>query len=232
MVFTARVMASGSAEHWKAGFLQAVTESHWEARYSNNKVLRWRLNTTRGPLKDGNDESSIFMTPEQPFPAPDDQGRQTLAVRACDSPALLFFKEYSGDPFHPTSQVGGEGHGKLIRTEGKTVLHTYLAVANDRRKSVVTLGKHCWTLAWDGTLDFDACTWQSDDIARFLSEEGHDEVACYENLTAASTTPFSLFLETAIKSWEVETADGWVQCKDCLPELDPPGRPTCDRWVK
>lgn len=233
IIFTARVTARGDARHWKAGFLQAVTEAHWGANYSDGKVHRCRLNTTYGHLKDGYDESSIFMKPEWSFTQSEDEpGLQATSVNASDSPAQLFYKQYSGDPFHPLTPQAGAELGKLARTDGKMIFRTFLAVAHAGRKSVVILGEHRWTLTWDGSYDSEDGTWTSDNIDGFIVQDDYDLGEVHADLTAASETPFSLFLETAEKSCEVETAPGvWTPCKNCLPTLDPAHRPTRAKWV-
>ena len=148
-----------------------------------------------------------------------------------DPPAQMFFKEYSGDPFNPSQLPGSVELGKLIRTEGKMCFRTFLAVVNDRTKTVVTLDEHQWTLNWGGTYDFENERWTSDTIERFIEQQSHHVSGKHENLTIASLTPFSLFLEKAEKSWEVETENGWIPWRNGLPTLDPSHRPTREKWA-
>jgi hypothetical protein len=110
--------------------------------------------------------------------------------------------------------------------------HTYLAAVNHGTKSVVTLDEVRWTLTWDGTYDFETGTWASDDISGFLRHERLERAARHEYLTAASETPFSLYVETAGKSWEVDAGgEGWIPWKNNLPTRDASDRPTLEKWV-
>src|SRR5262249_55481617 len=148
------------------------------------------------------------------FKAMGTEGQYETEVCDRDGPAQLFFKEFSGDPFAPTRRAAAEPLGKLLRTEGKMRFHTYLAVVNRGSRSVVTLWEHHWTLTWDGAYDFLSGTWTSASIESFLDQRDCDAAEKYENLTAGSATPFSLFVETAGRFWEVETVSGWIPWKN------------------
>jgi hypothetical protein len=233
IVFTATVTArgDGNIRAWTAGFLQAITEARWGARYSDGKCLWWRLNTTNGPLNDGYD-GTLFKDHDRRF-SPTEEARLYVATDDDhDRPGQMFFKEYSGDPFRPDRSPDGGPLGKLVRTEGRMLFNTYLAAVNHGTKSVVTLDEVRWTLTWDGTYDFETSTWASDDISGFLRHERLERAARHENLTAASKTPFSLYVETARKSWEVDAGgEGWIPWKNNLPTRDASDRPTLEKWV-
>jgi hypothetical protein len=171
--------------------------------------MRWRLNTTHGPLKDG-DDNCPFLHHARNFRTTGEADIYEASDHDSDPPAQLFFKEYSGDPFHPDLFPGTEVSGRLVRTEGRMCFHTYLTAVNLVTKSVVTLDEHHWTLNWGGSYEFDTTGWISDGIDVFLQHQPCERAGAYENLTDESATPFSLFMESAKRFWEVETPEGWT----------------------
>src|SRR6266542_930583 len=219
MCFRGLITAGGddSVRQWRAGFLQSISEAYWNGHYSDGKVLQYRLNTNSGPLKDGLDYC-LFMKPEWSLNPTETPSVHRVEVFGDDGPANMYFREYSGDPSRPNHQPEGAALGQLMRTEGKYRFQTYLAVVNEYRKSIVTLGECHWTLVWDGAYDFAARNWTPVNVEQVLTLQEWDRAAKYESLTAASPTPpFSLFMEKAKKNWEVLTEDGWIPCKDCYP---------------
>lgn len=179
IIFKGNVTAVGDGyiQRWRAQFMQTITEASWGARYSNGKSLRWRLNTTYGPLNDCYDG---YLYPHFDRAFSGDAGKYKAEFTDNDYPAQLFFKEYSGDPFNPNLAGSDDPLGKLSETEGRMRFCTYLAVVNDCEKTVITLAEHHWVLRWDGQYDFANGVWTSDDIDSFIEEVHHDRPGKYE----------------------------------------------------
>jgi hypothetical protein len=217
----------GSHRHWEIGFLQTISWAAWTGHYSNSEQLRFRLNTDNGPLKDGGAESLFFRwTRRLEGTAPNTFEAE---IDDSDCPAVMFWREYSGDPFQPHSGPTTR-LGRLLRTEGEWRFHTFLAAVNQTAKSIITFAECQWVLAWEGAYDYDSELWNPKAEAMIIHRE-IDQAGLYENPGAASAPlPFSLYLDTAKQSWEVWASGEWILCRDCRPKPDAADRARFKRW--
>jgi hypothetical protein len=228
ILFNCKAVASGTGEltAWRVGLLQRISHASWSGYYANGERLRFRLNTDHGPLKDGR-SGSLWYRWTRRFEPGSTPGFLEAVFDDEDSTQAMFWREFSGDPFDP--QAGTPG--RLVRTEGEWRFRTFLAAVNESARVVVTLAECHWDLTWCGEYDFDARSWRPSGSGSMITHREFDQAGVYQNpVAAASPLPFSLFLDAALQTWEVETLQGWVLCRKCRPTPDAEDRPTFVRW--
>jgi hypothetical protein len=228
IIFKCKAVAGGTGDlsPWRACLLQSISYATWSGHYANGERLSFRLNTNNGLLKDGRSGSLFYRWPHrfEPGSTPD-----ILEVEFVDEDATqaMFWREFSGDPFNP--QAGTPS--SLTRTEGEWRFRTFLAAVNELARVVVTLAECHWNLMWCGEYDCDARLWRPSATGSVLTHQEVDQARLYENPASASEPPpFSLFLDAALQTWQVKTAQGWVLCRRCRPTPGADDAPTFQRW--
>ena len=206
----------GDVRDWEAGILQSISFASWAAQYSNGSELRYRLDTDHGLVRDGGSEDSLFFRLRHSFKA---TALPEVKSLNRDAPGVTFVTEFSGDPFHPHTSPGNR-LGQLERTEGKVNFHAFLAVLNQRTGSILTLAESHWILNWDGTYDFASKTWMPNGPDGIITHTESDVARSYENPNdPAVSLPFSVDSAVANERKEVWTPDGWMACREALPDL-------------
>jgi hypothetical protein len=222
------VGGTGHLSQWKAGLLQSISHATWSGYYTNNQELHFRLNTDAGLLKDGSDDSLFFRYPRD-FEAGSSSICQ-VEINDSDSAQATFWREFSGDPRRPHEDAAGS-LGRLARTQGQWHFQTFLAAVNHAARLVMTLAECHWSISWNGVYDYQAGAWHSEGNGEMIAHTEVDRAELYEIPSASpSPTPFSLLMDAARRSWQVQTATGWMPCRDCRPVADTADEPTSRKW--
>jgi hypothetical protein len=181
--------------------------------------LKYRINTDHGLVRDGGSDHPLFFRRGHSLQTTGLPGAYECHFSNSDTPSVTYVTGFSGDPFNAHTPPP-DGLGQLSRTEGKLNFHTFLAVVNKRTEAILTLAESHWTLTWDGTYDFASKTWTPNDPDRIVTHQESDFATTYENpRDPAVPLPFSLDPEVANQRKEVWTPNGWVACKEGLPDL-------------
>lgn len=228
--FIGKVAAAGTGNPglWKIGVLQCISQATWTGHYTNGEQLRFRLGTDHGLLKDGGQGSLFFRQTRELRPA--SSSVYEAEIDDSDCPAVLLWREFSGDPFQP-HDAGATGLGKLAQTEGEWRFTTFLAAVHQVAKVILTLAECHWVLTWAGTYDYDAAMWHAADVQTITTHHEVERARRYENpATLSDPLPFSLYLDDAKQNWEVGTPSGWVICRECRPNPAAADAPTFQRW--
>ncbi|MCD9033579.1 hypothetical protein LDO32_17845 [Luteimonas sp. Y-2-2-4F] len=183
----------GALRAWKAGFLQSVRECTREAHYAGGATRILRLDTTAGPLKDGQEDSIFYLEPSA-FEG------ESLSIEMDDAPN-----------FEAPLKHGTTG-AKLVKTAGCDRFSTFPALVKGR--TIVTLGRVDWEIAWDGDVRWpegdrhEAVEWVP--AGRFLAHGTVSRNAAVFDLGAAPVhTPFSLDLNEAENYCEYLDGNAW-----------------------
>jgi hypothetical protein len=214
---------------WKAGYLQCITQDSWTGHYADGKEVKYRLNTDRGPLKDGMANSLFyenyawlneFQNPKQ----------EPIHLHDADALRVMFWTEYSGDPFHP-SATGSRGN-LLVMTSGSCHFRTFFGAVNKPKRLIVTLAECRWTVTFDGKFDFANQQWTPRGSPEMIDFKLFDAAATYRNPGSSAALPFSLLLDVATQYVEIETPNGWLPCnlETCQPDPTRRDLPTHRRW--
>jgi hypothetical protein len=224
------VESLGDLPDWKVGFIQSISEANYIGHYANGQHLKYRLNTDSGPLKDGISNSLFYRN--------NDWLRETAnpLVRSStlhddDAPEMAFWTHFSGDSSRPHAL--GATDNPLVRSSGVTKFRTFLAAVNKRAKIVATLAECRWLVSWAGDFDHAAEQWLPRSSFEMIDYELLDTGTSHRNPAASpEPPPFSLFLDKAERSFEIETAEGWMPCsiENSLPAPDRRDLPTLRRW--
>jgi hypothetical protein len=227
ILFTCKAAGGGGGlAPWRACLLQSINHSTWSGHYANGERLSFRLNTDYGPLKDGR-SGSLFYRWTRRFEPGSAPGILEASFEDDDATQAMFWREFSGDPFNP--QAGTPS--RLLRTEGDWRFRTFLAAVNESARVVVALAECRWDLTWSGEYDYDAKSWRPSGSGGVLTYQIIDQAGVYENPASASEPPpFSLFLDAASQTWQVETPQGWVLCRKCRPTPDAIDAPAFEKW--
>jgi len=218
----------GDVSAWKVGCLQSISHAHWVGHYANGQEVKYRLNTDEGPLKDGM-AGSLFYEDCGRLGESGDPFLSTITIHDADALQMAFWLEYSGDPYRPHA-VGAKGN-HLVRTSGLCHYRTFLAAVKKSANVLVILAECRWAVNWEGDYDHVAFEWTPHSSPEMISHEIIDAATLHEHLACShDRLPFSLLLAKAEQFLEVETRDGWMICRESLPDPECRDRPTNRRW--
>lgn len=196
---TGRVVSRDTLSGWLVGITQSIVRCERNARYSNGAVRLTRLNTTFGPLKDG-DEDTLFYPGSQEEP----DGRSATTT-LYDNPNWETPLEFQGQ--------------QLVRTYGSDQFRSYLILTREADKSIVVLGGVQWTIDWSGLFDADNAQhpWRPYNAEQFLSVSPIKAPrAVFANLrtdkSAELSVPFSLNMYEAERFFEIQEGGEWKSC--------------------
>jgi hypothetical protein len=215
--FTAHVNnegVPGQLDGWQAGFIQTIYELTRNGEYENGSVRRLRLNTNLGPLTDG-DAPPFYNDPQTFGPA-----RDSVNLHATDAPNFKVPLEY------------GPPQSTLLRTKGRDVFRTFLVLARDRDRSIITLASVSWEINWGGLYQpGNAQFWRPDAAANFLRVRRFDRnPMLYAQLsTNPQHVPFSLRMTEAEKFCQIWEYGNWMRCS-MGGDVKDPEVPTLDTW--
>jgi hypothetical protein len=205
--------ATGRLDGWTTGFIQSIYKLERNGHYDNKVVRELKLDTSFGPLTDGN--APPFYNDPKPF----GPKRDSIKVEATDAPNFKLPLAY------------GPQHSLLKRTAGVDVFRTYLVLAREQDKSIVTLASIDWTISWDGEFEHKGETWCPDDAANFLKVVGLDSnPQLYAQLgTNHMNVPFSLKMKEAEKFCQISKDGTWMRCS-MGGDVKNPKVPNLDTW--
>jgi hypothetical protein len=221
ITFDCKVKASGKENvgDWETGILQSISCASWVAYYSNGAELRYRLKLDNSFIRDSESADCLFFQAGRSLPATPRQNGFERQFQNCDGPGVTFVTGFSGDPFQPHTPKE-DGLELLVRTEGQVNFHSFLAVVNKKTGVILTLGESHWQLTWDGTYDPTSRTWSPVASDSIIVHTETDIARTYENpRDSAVSLPFSIDPPIANDRKEILTPDGWMTCREGLPDL-------------
>ena len=226
--FTATVTAvtNGNVNNWRAGVIQTISSLTRTALYTGNVRRELRIDTSYGPVKDGQNADIVYAGSDQ-FVA-SAPNTFTANVSETDSPNWDMPLSYTGDPQNP---LGPALQQSLVGTDGHDDFSTVLAVIDDTTHSIVTLGRCTWSVDWHGQFNQHNNIWTPRDPNAILDHHEVHLAASYMNLTAQSyaNLPFSLFLDEAESAFQIKVGAQW---QGCSPSGNIDGRQMqLARWV-
>lgn len=205
ITITARVtgleLSEEVAKQWQIGFTQTILRSNRTATYESGLTRNFRLDTSSGSLKDG-DEDSLF------YPSTEEELKTGTSCILDDAPNFFVPLCYKDK--------------KLISTSGCDEFITYCVLVHEKTKSIISLYSINWIVNWDGLFK-----WSSQDDAPLMSHQWirtpsseameiksiKHEINNYVDLrNLPQITPFSLKCDEAEKYFEIETDSGWKSC--------------------
>jgi hypothetical protein len=216
---------------WRVGLIQTITHSERVGYYTGPLVRRQRLDTSFGPLKDGQKDSLFYVSADAFAPLSANQGMAT--VWETDAPNFALPTSYSGNPATPHNPTGTAALGELQRTGGEDFFESYLAAVCEGTKSVVVLAKSSWRVSWQGTYDCERTTWRPADEQLVTVHNESDFGHVYADLghNRHVVPPFSLFLAEAEEACQINAPGGWVACSLGSGEPRKDGARILDRWT-
>lgn len=231
MQFDGHIHVRGPANkirEWRAGLIQAITSSERIGYYSGLRVWRLRLDTSFGPLKDGQ-SGSLFYVSEVVLQVAGNQG--TAQVSESDAPNFSLPTQISADLAHPHQALPPDHFEELERTGGADCFISYLAVVHDPSKTIIVLGKCSWQVSWEGRYDFSRKAWcpANESLVNLHYESDFGAVYSHLGENKHVMPPFSLFKAEAEKSCQIATPEGWKACS-MSGDLKPNRQRDLARW--
>jgi hypothetical protein len=216
-----KATGTNNKHDWEAGILQSISEASWAAHYSNGAELKYRVKPGPGLVRDGDSTAYVFLRGGHLLSQASTCGPNVYLARwtDSDSPPVTFITQFSGDPFNSQSPPPS-GLEKLARTTGKVKFHAFLAVINNRTGPILTLAECHWDLTWEGSYEFESKTWTPNIDNMVTIQSQTDCPRLYPNPgDPAVSLPFRLEkAEIANQRNEVWTPEGWLPCKEGLPD--------------
>jgi hypothetical protein len=215
--FTAHVHnvgVPGQLDGWQAGFIQTIYRLERNGHYQNGVVRRLRLNTTFGPLTDGQ-APPFYSDPEKFGPL-----RDSVHFNATDAPNFKLPLEY------------GPQHSLLLGTSGVEVFRTFLVLAREWDKSIVTLARLDWRIIWGGMYEHkNAEPWRPHKAGEFFRVLLFDtNPKLYARLARNHmNVPFSLKMTEAEKFCQIWQDGKWMRCS-MGGDVKDPEVATLDTW--
>ena len=198
--FDARVLNLGNPNalaEWKAGFIQSIYKSDRDAHYAGNLHRRFKLDTSFGPLMDGS-APPFYKTPKAFV------GKEKVHVTMSDAPNFR------------VPVVYGPNNAQLQRTSGLDYFCTFLALARERDKSIVTLASAAWIIDWGGVFHGvnTQQPWQPTAAASFFQVGAIDRTpAVYLRMAGnPAHAPFSLLMTEAESFSKILDNGEWKKC--------------------
>lgn len=182
---------------WKAGFIQSIYKSERHARYQDGSVRKFRMNTTWGPLKDGDADTPFYGNGTAAR-----HGR-TWTVTANDAPNFKVPMQF------------GPNQSRLTETYGNDCFCTFLVLARERDKSIIELSRVQWQISWEGRYDqLDKRNpWLPTNRANFLQVSESHAPKLYATLNRQpGHVPFSLQMAEAENFCEILENGEWKPC--------------------
>jgi hypothetical protein len=181
---------------WKVGIIQSIFECKRNGHYEDGRDRFLKLDTSMGPLKDGED-NELF------YPGSEGDLEEGLTTVSCDD-----------EPnFELPVSIDGK---KLLRTSGRDKFRSVLALAREEDKSVVLLSSIAWRINWEGTYDAAKEEWtESNTEELFFASYPLRREEVYPQLKGRPVPvfmPVSLFKAQAEDAGRINLNGQWQAC--------------------